>query len=62
MMDKLGRLASFIQKGQLNVADEKVEDTLLDLANYCVILAAYLQHKTSEKHPPLTLSTHTSTS
>ena len=46
MSDKLSRLASFAAQGQLSVKDESVEDTLLDLANYCVLLAGYLKAKT----------------
>lgn len=42
MTDKLCRIASFAKKGELQVKDESVEDTLLDLANYCLLLGAYL--------------------
>lgn len=45
MTDKLCRIASFAAKGQLMVKDESVEDTLLDLANYCILLAGYLRQK-----------------
>ncbi len=45
MSDKFSRLASFIKKGVLYVKDESIEDTLLDLANYCILLAAYLKDK-----------------
>lgn len=45
MSDKFQRIANFIQKGVLEVQDEKVDDTLNDLLNYTVILAAYLQEK-----------------
>lgn len=47
MSDKLCRITSFAQKGVLEVKDESIEDTLLDLANYSIILAAYIH---SEKH------------
>lgn len=43
MTDKFGRLASFIQKGFLLVKDESVEDSLLDLANYCILLSGYIR-------------------
>jgi hypothetical protein len=48
MTDKLSRITSFAQKGVLEVKDESVQDTLLDLANYCILLSAYIH---SQKHP-----------
>lgn len=45
MMDKMCRINSFCQKGILEVKDESVEDTLLDLANYAVLFAGYLKSK-----------------
>ena len=43
MTDKLNRLITFVQDGKLVVDNEGVEDALLDLINYSVILGAYLQ-------------------
>jgi len=45
MMDKLMRFAGFIKNGTLAVEDEKIEDTLLDLANYCLLCICYLRSK-----------------
>lgn len=45
MSDKFSRIGSFITKGTLLVKDESVEDTLLDLANYCILFAGYLNAK-----------------
>jgi hypothetical protein len=45
MGDKLKRIRSFVDKGILLVKDESVEDTLLDLANYCILLAGYIRSK-----------------
>lgn len=45
MFDKFSRIISFMQNGELQVKDESVEDTLLDLANYCVLMAGYLKSK-----------------
>lgn len=47
LRDKLNRLDSLLVNGNKHmVADEKVEDTLLDLANYAVIfLMAYQNEK-----------------
>lgn len=50
--DKFMRVASFIKKGVLAVKDETVEDTLLDLANYCLLMAAYISTKKA-KEPSL---------
>lgn len=41
MTDKLCRVATFEKRGALQVADETVEDTLVDLANYSLLLAAW---------------------
>lgn len=43
MSDKFSRIGSFITKGVLQVKDESVEDTLIDLANYCILFAGYLR-------------------
>jgi hypothetical protein len=43
--DKLARLSSFCQRGELSVKDESVEDSLLDLANYTILMAGYLRSK-----------------
>jgi len=42
MTDKLCRIASFVKKGELKVKDESVHDTLIDLANYAILMAAHL--------------------
>lgn len=45
MTDKMSRLSSFAAKGKLDVEDESVYDTLIDMINYSVLLAAYLKTK-----------------
>lgn len=35
--DKLNRLESFAQKKDMQVNDESVEDTLMDMANYAIM-------------------------
>lgn len=45
MTDKMSRLSSFAAKGKLSVEDETVHDTLVDMINYSVLLAAYLYTK-----------------
>jgi hypothetical protein len=48
MNDKFARIRSFVKKGILLVSDESVEDTLIDLANYCILFAGYLRKKRQE--------------
>lgn len=43
MMDKMKRVSSFVDNGELLVKDESVEDTLNDLANYCCLFAGYIK-------------------
>lgn len=45
MTDKLCRINSYAQKGMLEVKDESVFDTLLDLANYSALMAGYIRSK-----------------
>jgi hypothetical protein len=35
--DKFSRLCAFARQETLKVSDENIEDTLIDLANYCLI-------------------------
>lgn len=41
--DKFMRVVNFIKSGVLNVSEETIEDTLLDEANYNILLAAYIK-------------------
>lgn len=43
--DKYMRFAGFIKNGTLQVADEKIEDTLLDMAVYCILFVIYRRNK-----------------
>lgn len=45
LTDKFSRIGSFIQNGELQVKDESVEDTLLDLSNYAFLFYAFLRAK-----------------
>lgn len=46
MVDKIARVTSlFASGGKGEVKDESEEDTLLDLANYCILLAAYRRER-----------------
>lgn len=43
LTDKMMRIAGFVKNGTLEVVDEKVEDTLLDMANYALLFICYLK-------------------
>jgi hypothetical protein len=45
MSDKMSRITTFVQKGILQVSDESVDDTLLDLSNYCILMLGYIESK-----------------
>ena len=45
MTDKMARLRCLTEGRTLQVKDETIEDTLLDLANYALILRSYIYHK-----------------
>lgn len=47
MLDKISRVNSFVKQGVCEVQDEKIEDTLIDLANYAILMAGYIKHKKS---------------
>ena len=49
MTDKMMRFASFIRNGTLKVADEKIEDTVLDLAVYCILFVCYRRSQRMEQ-------------
>lgn len=48
MTDKMTRITSLIDGRDAKVKTEAIEDTLKDLANYSVILCAYLHDKRSK--------------
>ncbi len=45
MSDKFSRITTFVKQGVLKVKDETVVDSLVDLANYCILMAAYIKSK-----------------
>ena len=47
MTDKMTRLSSLLDR-EAKVLDEKLEDTVLDMANYSVLLYTYLKTKGEE--------------
>lgn len=53
MMDKFSRINTFVKKGVLSVSDESVQDTLIDLANYSILLAGYIKSKRDNVSEPM---------
>ena len=45
MTDKIMRISSFVKKGELQVKDESVTDTLQDLAVYSILMLCYINSK-----------------
>jgi hypothetical protein len=45
MTDKMSRIASFLERGELSVKEESVDDTLMDLSIYADLMAAFLESK-----------------
>ena len=45
MSDKLNRLKSLSNNSSAKVEDEKIEDTLLDLANYAVMTLMWIKNE-----------------
>lgn len=50
MSDKWNRLNSLIRNPDIPVGDESVEDTLLDLANYCIMTVLWARSKHSPEN------------
>lgn len=48
MIDKVMRISGFVKNGTLAVVDEKVTDTLIDLATYSLLFVCYLESKQNE--------------
>lgn len=53
MSDKMARVNSFAQKGYSSVENESVHDTLLDLANYAILMSGFIKSETSDKQSKL---------
>jgi hypothetical protein len=43
LSDKMSRLRTFVERGDLKVSDESISDTALDAINYVVLLLAMIE-------------------
>jgi hypothetical protein len=48
IMDKVMRISNLTDGREPAVLDEKIEDTLTDLANYAILMAGYIRSKNEE--------------
>ena len=53
MLDKLKRLVTFCNAGQLKVENEGAADACKDIVNYAIILAAYVEEKRATAKPAM---------
>lgn len=54
LFDKLNRLDTIIKPGyECKVSDEKIEDTLMDIANYAIM---ELTERIADRNPPMSAS------
>ena len=56
MLDKMSRLASFVESGEFKVQDEKLHDTILDMINYSILLYAYVDEKKNQPYSLMKLT------
>ena len=48
--DKFNRIENLILTNDNGTSDESVMDTLIDMANYCVMTAVYMKNSKGENH------------
>lgn len=52
MEDKMMRINNLVKKGGVgSVSDESIKDTLMDLANYAILMMGYIESKNSSNKP-----------
>ena len=49
VVDKVSRISTFLKKGELKVSNETVEDSILDVINYMILLHGLLADKNNRK-------------
>ena len=45
VIDKVARLSTFVEAGELKVDNESYEDAILDIINYMILLSGFLNGK-----------------
>ena len=45
MVDKLSRLSTFVDTGELKVDNESYHDAIVDIINYCILLSGIVKEK-----------------
>ena len=45
VIDKVSRLSTFVEAGELKVDNESYEDAILDIINYMILLSGFLHGK-----------------
>jgi len=45
IIDKISRLSTFADSGQLKVKNESYQDAILDIINYMILFSAYVESK-----------------
>ena len=45
LSDKWSRVCELLQKDEPQVSDERIEDTLMDMANYCLLMILCLREE-----------------
>lgn len=48
--DKFNRIENLILNNDIGTDDEAITDTLIDMANYCVMTAIYMKNSGGENH------------
>lgn len=49
MTDKMSRISTYLNKGELSLQNESVYDAIVDIINYSVILAGLLNDRDNKK-------------
>jgi hypothetical protein len=49
MTDKMSRISTYLNRGELCLKNESVYDAIVDIINYSVILAGLLKDKDAKK-------------
>jgi hypothetical protein len=49
MQDKMMRIKTFVEKGELQVKGEGVEDAILDIRNYAVLIAGWIEENARDQ-------------